>query len=87
MPEDERRELAPHLLAMRREADGLDAPLDMSRVWLAIYATATLSEIRKLRWWSTNSHACAILADRNVPWLQDWAETALDAVRLNIRNR
>ena len=80
MPEDERRKLAPEMMELRRQVDkmDIDVDIDRSRLWLGIYATATLAEMSKLRWWSAGTHACAILADRNVPWLQDWAEKALE---------
>ncbi|NNE22429.1 MAG: hypothetical protein HKN11_07435 [Rhizobiales bacterium] len=78
MPENERRTLAPQFLRWRREAARYESPLDERNVWLGLFATATLSEIKDHSWWGVDERAIAILLDRNVPWFSEWVEQALE---------
>jgi hypothetical protein len=78
MPEPERRALTPQFFKWRKEAARIESTLDERQVWLCLFATATLSEIKRYSWWGVDKNAITILVDRKVPWLQEWVELAFE---------
>lgn len=78
MPEDERRTFVPVLKQWYKDYVNSQTTFDLRRLWAGLFATATLSELKKMRWWFADDTACAVLADRKVPWLAEWAELALE---------
>jgi hypothetical protein len=86
MPQATRRKLAAeimrlHKLAISQLGDMAahgTRHIDAAQTSIALVATATLSELRKLRWWYPSAAACRALADRRPDWLSDGIELLLE---------
>jgi hypothetical protein len=91
LSEVERRALFPEVARLHKLANSISlnwvddnmqqTPRHLPDPWstsTALMATATLSELKAIRWWGVASIACAVLADRRPSWLAEWAELALE---------
>ena len=87
MPEAERRRLAPEVICLHeaarrqlgvREAAPGDVLLDAWQTSLALVATATLAELKKIRWWVTSADTSRVMIARQPDWLAEGLELMLD---------
>jgi Family of unknown function (DUF6493) len=87
MPEAERRRLAPEIIRLhedgwrqfgRWEPAAGDVLLDVRQTSLALVATATLAELKKIRSWVTSADACQVMIARQPDWLAEGLELMLD---------
>lgn len=87
MPEAERRSIAPKIIRLhetawrqlvRTEAPPGDVLLDAGQTSIAIVATATLSELQKIRSWGSSADTCRVMIARQPDWLAEGLELLLE---------
>lgn len=85
--EEERRALAPYAARRHKEAtarergpngEGLEREFAPHATCIATAATATLSELMKLRRWEPSYHVCRAIIDRRPPWLAEAATLLME---------
>jgi hypothetical protein len=88
MPEKKRCQLAPDVASMHKVGSSLsnmqalqqgnDEAISYTCSSVAFAATATLSEMDKVKRWAVSGEFCAALADRSPPWLSQALELVLE---------
>ena len=86
MPEPARRKLGPEVLRLHKAAVALfrdpDARsrrhLDAGLTSIALAATATFADLRKVTSWSPSADFCRVLVDRRPDWLAEGIELVLE---------
>lgn len=84
MQEAARRKFSPEVMRLHKLAASQlgdvssDRRVDAVLTSIAVAATATISELRKLSWWYPSAVFCRVLIDRRPNWLADGIELVLE---------